>query len=271
MDKDIFDKDLDIDMDFGDDLKADDTIEAEEIEEPTPVETKAVEVKKPAGAIDFAKVFSDFGPDLSSVPGVVVGDVGLEVSRFAIDRAKFSKEKRDRIAFLTNKVIAIKTHYMDGVGSFLCFGGSCCQVADTPRVKYLFPVLVYDTDKKGRILSKDVSLKVLALGSEAYEAVTMIQEAVEDLTSVDVIVNCTDNDYQKLAFAQAGPVNWRKSAQIANFVAEEWARVKNHVIDPVAKVLTEKQLKDRIASNKEDKGANAGTDLTLDDVFGKDE
>lgn len=235
-----------------------------------PIEQPALKVTtqphtKPQ-SLDFVKIFSDFGQDYATMPGVVVGNVGLTISRFAIDRIKFTADKRDRIAILTNRVVAIKTHYFPAIGNILCFGGACCNVGDTPRVRYVFPVVVYETDKKGKILTTNTNLAVLSVGQDQYEALMAIQDEMGEISNFDLLVNCTDAEYQKLTFTPSqGLASWKRSPEITKKIAEEWQKVKPHLLDPIAKQMTEKQLLERLSR---DGGSNAGTDLDMDNVFG---
>ena len=71
----------------------------------------------------------DFNFDgLGDLPGVVVGDMGIEVSRLPVEKMKFTKDSRSLISIVSSKVVAVKVHYREGLGSYLCFGGKCCEV-----------------------------------------------------------------------------------------------------------------------------------------------
>lgn len=279
--KDPFDiDDLDLEQeDLEEDTEIEEDDEEEDAEEvvvqtPAPVKKPTAVAKResaPPATLDFTKIFSDFGPDMANNPAVVVGAVGMTISRFPIERVKFTKEKKDRISILTEQVLAVKTHYHEDIGSFMCFGGYCCDVADTPRVKYVLPIVVYTTDNKGKILNKDVTLKVLAIGQEQYDAIVTIAENSEaSLTDMDIIVSCSDADYQKCTYTKVDRpgASWKKSKETAQFVAEEYSKVKGHLLDSIARSLTEKQIKERLAGS--DNGATAGTDLGMDDVFDDD-
>lgn len=248
-------------------------LEAEEqepkTEEPQKTEIKEVATKKPAD-LDFSRIFSDFGTDVSKTPGVLVGAIGLQVSRFPIERIKFSQEKRDRISILSPNVIAIKTHYIEGIGTFLCFGGACCKIGDTPRVKYLFPVIVYTTDKKGRPITQDIELKVLAVGQEQYDSIQMIQEEVGDITSIDLIVSCSDSEYQKASYTQTKEALWKKSSKARDYILKEWPKVKDHIVDPIARSLTESQFKEKMRSIQTDRGTSLASEKSIDSVFEDD-
>lgn len=286
MSKDPFDLDLDEvedltpEFDTTDEDVQDALPEPETIQPPVaqPAQRAAAPAKRntqvaqrAAAPLDFSKVFSDFGPDIASNPAVVSGPMGLTVSRYAIDRIKFTKEKKDRISILSDNVIAVKTHYHEDLGQFLCTGGTCCNLVGSPRVRYLLPIVVYETDAKGRILSKEVKLKVLALGQEQYDSIVTIAENSDiSISDMDVIVTCSDAEYQKCTYTKVDSrtpgASWKKDNSTAQFVAEEFVRVKSHIIDPIARQITDKQIMEKLSGA--DAGATPPSDLSMDDVFG---
>lgn len=157
--------------------------------------------------------------------GIEVGDIGVKVSRVPIDKYKASASKIDRIGFIFNKVIPIKMHYIENVGSIICFHGKCCEVAGTPMVRYLFPIVVYTTDADGNICGGKVSLQMLSLGEDAYRTIITISKSCASMGGmdhVDLLVTCTDETYQKMTFVQAGPAVWRQYPNIANFLRDKW-------------------------------------------------
>lgn len=159
--------------------------------------------------------------------GVVVGEIGTKVSKVPIEKYKASTSKVDRISFLTKKVIALKFHYIDGVGSIVCFNGKCCEMGGTPQVRYLFPIAVYSTDSDGNISGKKVELKVLSAGEDLYKSIMTINKGTSQyggIDHVDLLVTCTDDKYQKLSLTFAGNAVWRQYAPIAEFLKERWAK-----------------------------------------------
>lgn len=183
----------------------------------------------------------DMQSELADV-GIEVGDIGVKVSRVPIDKYKASASKIDRIGFLLNKVIPIKMHYIEGVGSIICFHGKCCEVAGTPMVRYLFPIVVYTTDSDGNICGSKISLQMLSLGEDAYKTIITINKscaAMGGMDHVDLLVTCTDETYQKMTFVQAGPAVWRQYASIANFLREKWMQDGSKSYMAVARKMDE--------------------------------
>lgn len=159
--------------------------------------------------------------------GVVVGDIGTKISKVPIERYKASTAKVDRISFLTKKVIALKFHYIENVGSIICFGGKCCDIGGNPNIRYLFPVAVYSTDSEGNISGKKVELKILAAGDELYKSIMTINKGTMQYGGIDhadLLVTCTDDKFQKISLTFAGPAVWRKYAPIAEFLSERWKK-----------------------------------------------
>lgn len=207
--------------------------------------------------------FSGFG----SLPGVVCGDIGLTVSRVPVERAKFTKDSRALIHVVTSKVVAIKTHYREGLGNYLCFGGECCEHDGLARVKYLFPIDVYDTNKKGKPVSAELQHRVLSVGSDQYEDIMTLQELNGDITAFDILVSCKDEQYQKLSFQLAGNARcvsapqWKESYKEA---CKFWGDNFKHIVKSSARVVTRTEFLKDISENV---GATVTDDVDFDKVF----
>lgn len=126
-------------------------------------ENEAEEVKEEIVEAKEDKDDLDFG-SLSSVPGVVVGKSGTTVSRFPVDKARFTVSARSRISLISNKVIIIKTVYDDEISTNILVTDDL-QLKGSPkvRVRYLYPCLIYETDRKGVIQSNHITNAVLVL------------------------------------------------------------------------------------------------------------
>lgn len=177
--------------------------------------------------------------------GIVVGDMGTRVSKVPIDKYKASTAKVDRISFLTKKVIALKFHYIQDVGSIVCFGGKCCEIGGTPQVRYLFPVAVYTSDNEGNISGKKVELKILSAGDDLYKNIQTINNGLKQnggIDHVDLLVTCTDDKYQKISLTYAGPATWRKYQPIAQFLSERWKKDGANAYMAIARKCDEASL-----------------------------
>ena len=193
----------------------------------------------------------DFGK--LNLPGVMVGDIGIEVSRYPVDKIKFTKAKREMISIVTPQVMAIKTHYIDGVGSVLCSGKTCCKVAGAPRIKYLFPVVVYETDTKGKPVSSKLNYKVLCVGEGIYRDIMAIAE-VQDITSIDLLVTCKEEIYQDISLTPAGNCRWQSNPKLVEKVVEFWSEHMEDIVKPIAREVDEDTL---LAQAGFDLGTNA--------------
>lgn len=254
----LFDDEVEFDAEELDGIIDDSDEEAESVEL---VESKHTNNLAISGGLDL-----DFS-GLGSLPGVVVGEIGLTVSRVPVERAKFTKDSRALVNIVTNKVVAIKTHYREGIGSYLCFGGECCEHDGLARVKYLFPINMYDTNKKGKPISADLSYKVLAVGQDQYEDIMTLQELNGDITQYDILISCKDEQYQKLSFQLAGAARcqqneqWKKSkAEFINF----WKENYKHIVKSSARVVTRQEL---LKDVSESVGTTASEDVDFDKVF----
>lgn len=190
----------------------------------------------PANKVEFKFDFAKL-----NIPGVLVSDIGVEISRYPVDKIKFSKTKRELISIVTPQVMAIKTHYIDGVGSVLCSGKSCCKIAGAPRVKYLFPIVVYETDSKGKPVSNRLSYKVLAVSEGVYKDIVTLSD-VQDLTTIDMLVTCKDETYQDISLTPAGNCRWQSQPKLVEQVVEFWGQHMEDIIKPIAREVEESVL-----------------------------
>lgn len=204
----------------------------------------------------------DFGS--LGIPGMVQGDIGLEISRYAVDKLKFSVSKREMINIVSPQVLAIKCHYIEGLGSIICNGKTCCEKDGMPRIKYLFPVVVYSTDSKGRPVDKTLSYKVLAVGKDTYESIMTKHELQGDITKVDLVVSCQDENYQKIQMDIAGECRWKKDKGMAKEVVEFWQENMKELYKSIARNVTDKEVREALSV---DTGLNE-SDVDFKDVFG---
>lgn len=178
-------------------------------------------------ALVEAEDFSVFDSKVDGVKGVVSGDMGLRVSKVPIEKYKGSTQRLDMISFLTSKVTAIKTHYFDNVGNILCFDAKCCELGGFPNVRYLFPIVVYHTDGEGNVISPKLDIKVLSAGEDFYKTIQTIHRASREsggIDHIDLLVTCTDEQYQKLTLSQAGTAKWRKSKKAVQLLSDRWKK-----------------------------------------------
>lgn len=228
-------------------------------------------------------VLDDAEKKMLAVPGVGVVRFGDKVTRFPIERVKFTAARKTMIAILSENAITVKTHFHEDLKSFLCFGGECCEVCGLPNLKYMLPCFVYDTNDKGQAITQQLSLKVVALGQEQYSNLVSIHESLQEtsetdengvplsgILTTDLIVSCTDEKWQKLTFTAVGRNRWRKFAAEAKHIREElakWKANKALAYRCLAKNMDAKMF--RKAMDLGSEVADPGTsNLDLSDVLG---
>lgn len=167
---------------------------------------------------------------------------GDKIRNIPIEKYKAKMGKIDKISIISSDVLPIKYHYIDGKGSFLCTGGRCCELSGDPTIRYIVPVCVYDTNSRGDFSSPNLELKVLSMGNELYQTVTMIANTVKNMggiTHVDLNVNCTDDKFQKLTLIPSGEAMWRKSADAVQFLATKWNESVGEAYRAIARSVDE--------------------------------
>ena len=119
---------------------------------------------------------------------VVNAGLGQGMFNQNVEKLVFKKNKQYLVHIMTGNVLAIKVHYRQGIGDFLCFGEECCDVEGSPRIRYILPVIVYDTLDNMEIVSHVVKNYALCLGPDVYEDLITLQELngkVEDIEAID--------------------------------------------------------------------------------------
>lgn len=250
----------DIDMDMDESIDIDDTIA---------VENEITQAQDLTPSLGDDLIF-DFG-SLGLGASVISGNIGLNVSRYAVDKMKFEANRKYLLSIVTNQVVAVKTHYNQDLGSYLCLGegSECCNLDGYARIKYLFPVVVYDTDSRGKVISKNIDYKVLAVGKDTYNALCDINET-SGLANVDLLVTCTDAQYQKLQVLPASPTLWKRNEGLKREVLEFWTKNMKEMIKPIAKKVTLEEVK-RVVNGvgEEAPGARPNiADADFNDIFG---
>ena len=195
---------------------------------------------QPHAVSDGNAISMDLGID---IPGVVVEKVGAIVTRHPIERIKFTAQKKERISVILDQVIVCKTHWHDDIGSIICNGGLCCDHLGLPSVKYIFPILHYDgTDKIGKLISSEFSVKIMALSSEVYKELLTLVENKGNLSQFDLIATCSDEKWQKVSFIEVGKARWRSSDKVRAAVDETLRRHSKRLLAAIGQSYTDDQL-----------------------------
>lgn len=250
---------LDEDMDlFGDDFDLEEGEGESESNDTIVSEIVAVEevesVPQKTEVAGLEGLHLDFG-SLESGSGIVVGKIGTVVSRYPVERLKFSKDHRTLLNVVSDDVVIVKTHYHEGVGNYICFNGECCSVDGLARVRYLLPVNVYDTSKEGKPVSPKLEPRVLSVGQEQYDDLRMMEEINGSLTGIAIMVSCKDEQYQKLSFQAIGKdpsrnnPKWRGELEKT---IEFWNENFQHIVKSVARNISRRDYLKQVNEDTND-------------------
>lgn len=177
-----------------------------------------------------------------SCPAVVVASTGSKLSKYPFPKIKFEEGRRCRIAILTEDVIMVKLHYHPEVGYILCDGGACCKYCDKVSIKYCYPCIVYETDNAGRPVSPKIEPKLLVLGSEMYDQISLLSEIGGSITEMDLLFSCTSTQYQKCQVTQAGPAMWMRDENSIKFVTDYMNSNASKIMDAMGRTYTAEEL-----------------------------
>lgn len=133
--------------------------------------------------------------------GIYEGDINDSISLVSIENYKATANQTDRIAILTNKKLMVKLHFSKELGRYVyCWGGECCTRYLYSNIRYVYPILVYPTDKKGNIIPGDVRVMRLTLPEKKDNSIriknTILQNVGKDITKVDLLL--VGGDPQKI-------------------------------------------------------------------------
>lgn len=175
-------------------------------------------------------------------PAVVVASTGAKLSKYPFPKIKFEEGRRCRVAILTEDVIMLKLHYHPDLGSIICDGGACCKYCDKVSVKYCYPVVLYETDNAGRLISPKIELRLLVLGGEMYDQISLLSEIGGSITGMDLLFSCTSTQYQKCQVTQASQAQWMNSETNVNYVTEYMKTNGDKLLDALGKTYTADEL-----------------------------
>lgn len=203
------------------------------------------ETKNEVDVVDDSNPLASIKLD-TKIQGSQLGAIGDKVSRYPIEKMRFTKAKKELISIMLDKPFQLRVHYHENTGSFRCFEGACCKKLKLPRVRYVFPIVVYDTNKKGKPVSKEVTVKALQLGQGLYDDIITIREMHGDISNIDLLVTCKDEQYQRLSFTPAGKARWRRSGEITKYVLDFWKDNNEYLFDGIAREMDEEQFKEEM-------------------------
>lgn len=183
--------------------------------------------------------FSFDDADLAALPGVEVAASDATLPRFPIDLYKVKGGIKDRLSPLTNNKFTVKYHWDDMLKtSVMCFGGQCCVDHGAPTIRFVRPVVAYDTDSRGTILSNRVNLLVMRLSQKGDDQFQTINQQVPDVSMVDVIVSSNNPQYQDYQIMPVGGATWKSNPEMLASVQQQWNTNKKYLFDALATTMS---------------------------------
>lgn len=179
------------------------------------------------------------------VMGVKKIAMGQRVSSSPVERFKGTQGMKSRISIIADP-FTVTSHYDKKVGgSILCFGGDCCRYLDSAKVKYCFPVIQYPVmPQNGALIpNQPCELKLLAVGNEGYQALCSVYDAQGgSFDGYDLLVTCTDQQYQKLTFTATRDTARNSYSDIPNLI-HKWSSVEPIAYQAIARQMDEDTFK----------------------------
>jgi hypothetical protein len=177
---------------------------------------------------------------MSQRPGFTRIKLGDTVKPIAVERYKGSKGQKEVVSILTNNISAVHMHFTKGIGGYYCFGGACCKLEGMPAVRYIIPIVKYSVTNPAQfIYSSPVFVQYLAVGKERYDEIVLKDKINKDITAVDMVVSCVDDQYQKLSFEVLGPALWRTDKAMTAEVKAQYVEYQNLIENSVARMIDE--------------------------------
>lgn len=151
-----------------------------------------------------------------------------------------------RFTLLNTEGYFTKFHFIDGMGKFACFEGSCCKELGNAKHRYVLPVLVYPTipnDPNTVIQGQHAELKVLPIWDDAvYDLI--FQTSPDPINRpVDFIATGTDNFGRMSVVPQAQSYRGQFTADV-NKAFEVWNTHKDKVPSLICKSMDETTYQD---------------------------
>lgn len=157
-------------------------------------------------------------------------------------RLNLRVNQKARVAVLDSVISKAAVHY--GKYYYYCIGEGCpaCEIKE-PAARYLTWVFLYNLDNSGQPV-QPVSgvIKTWLYGRDKYSVLSGLKSEWSDLRIIDLILECTDEKYQRFSIVPARECVWQKDPVNAHKIIEAYKAAKVDPIDLMARVLTLAQI-----------------------------
>jgi len=181
-----------------------------------------------------------------------------------------------RVAFPTESVLRAFTHFHDDGTErfrFVCPDHTlCCKHYGAPKEYFGVPIVVYGTDKRGR-LQKPFEYEVLpwVFTDNRYIEIGKLKKIMGgDLTSQDVVAFCKDGRWQQFELdpVKDGKAIWSMKQEIKDEVLKKVASMDARIKRLLGRVLDADQIRDLLDIEDEDGGGlDPSSDIPFDEML----
>lgn len=194
------------------------------------------------------------------------------ISKFS---AKVGTTKIRILSVAKGDFFLARTHYLKGVGSFHCFGGSCCQACnDAPegesntQERAIFPIAVLSPSAMGGI---GIDFMYLALPATKYEQLVAMNNNCGDITQYDIVITCDDEKYQKYTFmpvmGQPSFITPDKQNEVMSFMNRYRAEIRKTLGKDLDEMSFNQARAKALAGAAQSVGVNFTPNATANQVF----
>lgn len=188
---------------------------------------------------------------------VALGDKSVDIQTF--DRYKGRKNVTDRIAILSATLLRSRTHYHEKGKqgkTFRCITtptkqGVCCKHMGDPDQKFGLVLFQYLTDEQGALLTEEKlsgKVKLWVVSETRYsELVTIHNEfplmnAGFTAPQVDLMVKCTEEQYQRMSFTPCNKAFWKKKETWFEAMVAKEAKARARLAKVMGAELSELEI-----------------------------
>lgn len=152
--------------------------------------------------------------------------------------------ERARLAVLEEKAHKAFVHYKSFY--FYCLGEECpACLAKAPSPRYLTWVFVYSTTQDGQVMTPvSGAVKAWLFGRDKYGVLS--QTAMtwrRDLRTLDMMVQCSDQQFQRMDITPLPDCVWQQDASLAQQVLTLFQQTRIEPGDIIAKRLTADRIR----------------------------
>lgn len=178
-----------------------------------------------------------------------------ETSRRKIVNFKGIAGHTQRILLIDKAAVMVKQHYVKKAKKYVrCIADSnngycpACDEIGQPAMSFGANVIVYETEPDGTVVKDDRNLPKFQLalwifGPDKFTYIRELRKEWGDLRNHDLIVQCTDAQFQKLTIMPAASALWLQNEDLKHEVVEDFKENAYDVEKIIGKALSPADIK----------------------------